>query len=125
MTLGDASIRTSRLTSHNDFILNVPVANQTGSIADIAEKALAGERLSLDDGRRLYEHPDLLELGALADIVRRRKHPEPVVTFNIGRNINYTNVCWVRCKFCAAYNIIQRWNELPAEVEPPLLPVLH
>lgn len=85
--------------------MSVPVAGYTRPITDIAEKALAGERLSLADGQRLYEHSDLLELGALADIVRRRKHPEAVVTFNIGRNINYTNVCWVRCKFCAFYRI--------------------
>ena len=39
----------------------------------------------------------------LADAVRRRKWPEDVVTYNIGRNINYTNVCWVRCDFCAFY----------------------
>ena len=72
-------------------------------IADIAEKVLAGTRLSANDGRRLFRHPNVAELGMLADHVRRRKHPEPVVTYNIGRNINYTNVCWVRCKFCAFY----------------------
>ena len=72
-------------------------------IADIAEKVLAGARLSANDGRRLFRHPNVTELGMLADHVRRRKHPEPVVTYNIGRNINYTNVCWVRCKFCAFY----------------------
>jgi cyclic dehypoxanthinyl futalosine synthase len=37
--------------------------------------------------------------------VRQRKHPNRMVTFNIGRNINYTNVCWVRCKFCAFYRV--------------------
>ena len=72
-------------------------------IADIAEKVLAGARLSANDGRRLFRHPNVTELGMLADHVRRRKHPDPVVTYNIGRNINYTNVCWVRCKFCAFY----------------------
>ena len=72
-------------------------------IADIAEKVLAGTRLSADDGRRLFRHPNVTELGMLADRVRRTRHPEPVVTYNIGRNINYTNVCWVRCKFCAFY----------------------
>ncbi len=78
---------------------------RTGDITDIAEKVWAGERLSLEDGLRLYETDDLLLLGSLADLVRQRKHPNRIVTFNIGRNINYTNVCWVRCKFCAFYRV--------------------
>ena len=41
--------------------------------------------------------------GALADTVRWRKHPEPVVTYIIDRNINYTNVCTAQCAFCAFY----------------------
>ncbi|MBM3265742.1 MAG: dehypoxanthine futalosine cyclase, partial [candidate division Zixibacteria bacterium] len=72
-------------------------------IDDIAGKVLAGQRLDYDEGMRLFHHPDLPELGMLADYVRWQKHPEPIVTYNIGRNINYTNVCWVRCKFCAFY----------------------
>ena len=43
----------------------------------------------------------LPELGALADIVRERKHPERKVTYIVDRNINYTNVCDVYCTFCA------------------------
>src|SRR5918997_5954075 len=74
-------------------------------ITDIAEKVWAGERLSFEDGLRLFETDDLLLLGSLADLVRERKHPGRVVTFNIGRNINYTNVCRVRCKFCAFYRV--------------------
>lgn len=73
------------------------------SLEDIAEKVWRGERLTFEDGRRLLRHPRLPELGALADWVRWQKHPEPIVTYNIGRNINYTNVCWVRCDFCAFY----------------------
>lgn len=72
-------------------------------ITDIAEKIYAGERISMDDARRLYAHPNLAELGMLAHWVRQQRHPEPVVTYNIGRNINYTNVCWVKCDFCAFY----------------------
>jgi cyclic dehypoxanthinyl futalosine synthase len=75
------------------------------NLSDVAEKVWAGERLSFEDGQRLFETDDILLLGSLADLVRQRKHPEPVVTFNIGRNINYTNVCWVRCKFCAFYRV--------------------
>ena len=72
-------------------------------IEDIAEKVYAGERIGVDDARRLYAHPNLAELGMLAHWVRLQRHPEPIVTYNIGRNINYTNVCWVKCDFCAFY----------------------
>src|SRR6266850_1443233 len=51
----------------------------------------------------LYEKADLLELGRLADAERRRQHPDPVVTYIIDRNINYTNVCVADCQFCAFY----------------------
>lgn len=74
-------------------------------IDDIAEKVCAGQRLSFDDGMRLFRHPHLPELAALAHFVRDRKHPEPIVTYVVGRNINYTNVCWVKCKFCAFYRL--------------------
>ncbi len=72
-------------------------------IQDISEKISAGERLTPDDARRLFAHPNVAELGLLANAVRRRRHPEAVVTYNVGRNINYTNVCWVKCDFCAFY----------------------
>ena len=72
-------------------------------IIDIAEKVWAGERLTYEDGLRLFRHPNVTELGMMADYVRWEKHPEPIVTYNIGRNINYTNICWVRCKFCSFY----------------------
>ncbi len=51
----------------------------------------------------LYQRADLLELGRLADAERWRLHPDPVVTYIIDRNINYTNVCVADCKFCAFY----------------------
>ncbi len=51
----------------------------------------------------LYERAPLVELGALADAERRRRHPDDVVTFIVDRNINYTNVCVADCKFCAFY----------------------
>ena len=72
-------------------------------ISDITEKVFSQERLEFKDGIRLFKHHNLPELGMLADYVRLKKHPEKMVTFNIGRNINYTNVCWVRCSFCAFY----------------------
>jgi cyclic dehypoxanthinyl futalosine synthase len=75
------------------------------NIDDIADKVYSGERVGFDDAVRLFHHPNLTEIAALADYVRWKKHPEPIVTYIIGRNINYTNVCWVRCKFCNFYRI--------------------
>ncbi len=68
-----------------------------------ARKVRNGERLSRDEGIALLRDGELLELGALADLVRQRKHPEGVVTYIIDRNINYTNVCTAQCAFCAFY----------------------
>jgi cyclic dehypoxanthinyl futalosine synthase len=68
-----------------------------------SKKVRAGERLTREEGVALLRDGDLLELGALADAVRRRLHPEPVVTYIIDRNINYTNVCTAQCAFCAFY----------------------
>ena len=51
----------------------------------------------------LYQHASTTELGRMADALRRAKHPSGVVTYIIDRNVNYTNVCVARCKFCAFY----------------------
>ena len=81
------------------------MAESNGRIEAIAQKVEDGERLSFDEGVELFEQATLLELSAMADCVRWRLHPEPVVTYVIGRNINYTNVCWVKCSFCAFYRL--------------------
>ena len=73
------------------------------SIDDIAQKVYSGERLEVEDAARLLAHPNLAELGMLAHWVRHQRHGEQIVTYNVGRNINYTNVCWVKCDFCAFY----------------------
>ncbi len=65
------------------------------------QKVLDGERISSEEAVRLQEALSLPELGALADSVRQRKHPDPAVTYIIDRNINYTNICNVYCTFCA------------------------
>ncbi|HEX4415862.1 MAG TPA: cyclic dehypoxanthinyl futalosine synthase [Lacipirellulaceae bacterium] len=70
---------------------------------DILDKAVAGERLTPDEGLRLLESHDLAALGRAADSVTRRLHPENYRTYNIDRNINYTNVCTAVCDFCAFY----------------------
>jgi len=72
-------------------------------IQTIADKVFAGERLSANDALRLFNHPNPLELAALANTQRQRLVPGNVVTYVIGRILNYTNVCWVRCNFCAFY----------------------
>ncbi len=69
----------------------------------IADKVLAGERLAAEEGLLLHERADLALLGLLADAVRRRLHPEPMVTYIVDRNINPTNVCVTDCSFCAFY----------------------
>ncbi len=68
-----------------------------------AAKVLAGERLSPADALLLHERADIATLGLLADGVRRRKHPEQVVSYIIDRNLNPTNVCVTDCAFCAFY----------------------
>ncbi len=69
----------------------------------LAEKVLAGARIDGAEALALYQRP-LAEIGALADARRRlAKGDDAVVTYIIDRNINYTNVCNVYCKFCAFY----------------------
>lgn len=67
------------------------------------DKAVAGERLTPDEGVALLESHDLTAIGAAADAVTRRLHLEPYRTYNIDRNINYSNVCAAVCDFCAFY----------------------
>jgi len=66
----------------------------------IADKVLAGERLSFDDGVALYKTPDLLAVGWLANYVREKRHGN-VTYYNVNRHINPTNVCVAHCKLCA------------------------
>jgi cyclic dehypoxanthinyl futalosine synthase len=62
-----------------------------------------GDRLSAGEALSLYRTAPTWWLGRMADLVRRRKHPEGLVTYIIDRNVNYTNVCVARCNFCAFY----------------------
>jgi len=72
-------------------------------IEHIARKVAGNERLDTNEGLALLRQADLLTLGELAGSVRKRLHPERVVTFIVDRNINYTNICVNKCKFCAFY----------------------
>ena len=62
-----------------------------------------GRRIGADEAALLVQQADLLTIGELANAVRKRLHPERQVTFIVDRNINYTNVCVNKCKFCAFY----------------------
>jgi cyclic dehypoxanthinyl futalosine synthase len=73
------------------------------NLAELLERTVSGERLSPENALRLLESHDLAALGRAADEVTRRLHPEPYRTYNIDRNINYTNVCTAVCDFCAFY----------------------
>ena len=67
---------------------------------DIEEKILTNERLTYDDGVRLMKSSDILELGHLADMVRKKMVGDNAY-FNCNLNINYTNICVSGCSFCA------------------------
>lgn len=69
----------------------------------IASRVLAGERLSDGDAVALLRLGNLPLIGALADAVRFRLHPEPMATYIVDRNVNPTNVCITDCGFCAFY----------------------
>jgi cyclic dehypoxanthinyl futalosine synthase len=73
------------------------------TLARLLAKAVDGVRLTPDEGLALLESHDLAALGRAADAVTARLHPEPYRTYNIDRNINYTNVCTAVCDFCAFY----------------------
>tara|TARA_R110002072_G_scaffold42064_10_gene117980 strand:- start:134398 stop:135726 length:1329 start_codon:yes stop_codon:yes gene_type:complete len=82
-----------------DLQSNTPIPGLDPALAPIRAKVLAGERLTLDDGKVLYETPDVWSVFELAKIVRDRMHPG-VAYYNINRHLNYSNVCALSCKFC-------------------------
>lgn len=80
---------------------------QKAGLGSIYDKVLAGDRLSHDDGLKLFETRELNLVGALANIVRERKNGN-VAYFNRNLHINYTNICNKQCLFCA-------FDRLPGE----------
>ena len=72
-------------------------------ITPILDKAVAGQRITPDEGVVLMKSKDLGAIGRAANAVTQRMHPEPYRTYNIDRNINYTNICTAVCDFCAFY----------------------
>jgi cyclic dehypoxanthinyl futalosine synthase len=75
----------------------------TRTLSTILDRTVSGQRLSQEDALRLLESHDLAAIAQAADAVARRMHPEPYRTYNIDRNINYTNICTAVCDFCAFY----------------------
>ena len=73
------------------------------NLSEFERRIEAGGRLSAEEALDLYRHAPTYWLGRMADAVRRRKHPDNLVTYIIDRNVNYTNVCVARCNFCAFY----------------------
>jgi len=72
-------------------------------ITKLLDKVVAGERLTPQEGLELLKSNDLLAIGNAANAVTERLHPESYRTYNIDRNINYTNICTAVCHFCAFY----------------------
>jgi cyclic dehypoxanthinyl futalosine synthase len=80
-----------------------PLMKSNIDIHPILDRALSGQRLTAEDCTTLLESDDFVRIGLAADEIRKRWHPEGIVTYIIDRNINYTNVCNVVCTFCAFY----------------------
>ncbi len=74
-------------------------------LADLYQKALAFEFLSVEEGLFLFENAPLTELMFVADELRKIQVPHGKVTWQIDRNVNTTNVCIANCKFCNFYRI--------------------
>ena len=101
------------------------------NLLDIADKLDAGARLTLDDGVRLFEHPDLLAVGWLANREREKRHGARTF-YNFNIRLEATNVCVASCLFCAfarlkpgdpgAYtmSLEQAWDKLRQRRNQPL-----
>ncbi len=74
-------------------------------ISDIADKVFANERITSEEAVTLFHHPNLNDLAAMANHRRKNLTNPKIVTYVVGRILNYTNVCWMRCKFCAFYRV--------------------
>ncbi len=72
-------------------------------VDEILADVVGGTRISAGDAHTLLLEGDLIDLGLAADQVRQRHNDPAVATYNVDRNINYTNVCVYKCRFCAFY----------------------
>jgi cyclic dehypoxanthinyl futalosine synthase len=78
----------------------------SSTVDSILDKGIAGARLDRAEVQQLFDEGGLIELGQVADAIRRRRINPRVATYIIDRNINYTNVCIYRCRFCAFYRTL-------------------
>ena len=78
------------------------MAMERAELDRVRGKVRSGERLTRDEGLRLYESCDIHTLGELANTVRERLHGRNTF-YNVNRHINYTNYCVLRCRFCSFY----------------------
>jgi aminodeoxyfutalosine synthase len=83
---------------------------EVAGLSDIYAKVHAGERLTFQDGVRLFRSKDLMAVGGLANWVRERRHGT-VAYFVRNMHLNPTNVCTVDCKFCGFYRPYRRKEE--------------
>ncbi len=107
---------------------------QTAGLADIDDKLRAAERLTLEDGVRLFECEDLLAVGWLANREREKRHGARTY-FNYNLRLEPTNVCQASCLFCSfarlqpgmpeAYtmSLEQAWDKLRQRADQPLTEV--
>lgn len=75
------------------------------NLADLYQKALAFDALTIEEGMCLYHEAPLTELMVVADQLRKKQVPHGKVSWQIDRNVNTTNVCVANCKFCNFYRI--------------------
>jgi aminodeoxyfutalosine synthase len=75
-------------------------ACEQAGLGTIAEKVVSGQRLSPADGLTLYQCPDLLAVGALANLDRERRHGN-LAYYVVNQHVNQTNICVGGCRFCA------------------------
>jgi cyclic dehypoxanthinyl futalosine synthase len=81
----------------------VSTTAEAATVAPVLEKALAGERISDADACVLLRSRDLVAVGRVANELRNRSSEPGVVTFIVDRNLNYSNICYTDCEFCAFY----------------------
>src|SRR5687767_6391465 len=114
--------------------MNLSRRIERAGLADIAERADAGERLSFDDGVRLFTCPDLLALGSLANRERERRHGARTY-YNFNIRLEATNVCVASCLFCSfarlkpgdpgsyTMSLEEAWDKLRNRAHQPLTEV--
>ncbi|HRH61512.1 MAG TPA: hypothetical protein PL045_13130, partial [Chitinophagaceae bacterium] len=79
--------------------------NTKMNTAELYQRALNFEFLSVEEGVFLFQHAPLAELMYVADELRKKQVPHGKVTWQIDRNVNTTNVCIANCKFCNFYRV--------------------